>query len=1008
VFARLFRKCLSATIVVSLTASFFPALFAQASTDDVRWSPVSLPAEGIAGGWALAAGADTRYLTAAIDGTLYCYATPAGTTDRLFKSMNGGLSWSSTGRVKDAIIGIATSPFDAATVYYATVARVYRSTDAGISFIALPPNPGGAGSGNMQITSLDVARTGAGNLVAVATRDTDAGQFGGVYVLDESSLTGVWQDVSIGNYDVLRVAFSPCYAIDRALYVIATDETDTVVRTRIANGNWGQMLADTRLTGTVPVSAAIAFPPGYQPQGSYFITINTGVNRGDACKVTPLPSPGPSLIARLGIGAGEGLSGMDISNMVVTGEAGTTLVAGCGRQAVTYTSLDGGAHWTPCQKRPTGQTEISLALSGAPGQQKLCAVTCGTESAFSISVDGGMTWNQVSLIDTKISSLVDFAVMPATDQAPLFLITHSNDSLKRSLWRSPDGGTHWQRIFNASLPGVDTFNLVATTADGALFLAGQSSGAPVLWQSTDLGQTFVTRMAPCAVTSWAFADRNTFFVGGYDGSKGIVYHTGSGGLFQSEPAEIGTRNIASIALSPGYPQDRTIAVGNTGGQVFLSTDNGTFFTPLGQQLPVSAGVGNVSVIFDRNFSKNGNIYAAVDAKTTTTSKERIFRFSSGRSTAWQGIAGSLPVDALVRQVSVTEGDVMYAVNNQPLAAADAKGGVLRCINPASATPSWETILGGLDEGVTLSGLWSYHNQLWSLDTKNNALITITDTLTAPVNPGLPADGVSGLGTDVRLEWQAVSGATAYEWQVSDETSFGSLPAGFSGTAASSSARTANLNPATTYYWRVRVTSPYRSPWSAVRSFTTLIGGANVAPALNVPQAGSKTAVAPVFQWTPVAGADRYELIIATDTTFASPTVMRASATALTANAWQCETSLQYGTTYFWKVRACTATNAGEWSAVSVFITESAPSLPVSDGSTDGSADLPAPAAQTQPAALLQQVTILPPQTQAPPLPTPITVEFPIPAWAIYSGLALLLVIAVLLVILVVVFIKKRP
>jgi len=75
------------------------------------------------------------------------------------------------------------------------------------------------------------------------------------------------------------------------------------------------------------------------------------------------------------------------------------------------------------------------------------------------------------------------------------------------------------------------------------------------------------------------------------------------------------------------------------------------------------------------------------------------------------------VDALVRQVIVTEGDVMYAVNNQPLTAADAKGGIIRCLNPSLATPSWETILGGLDEGVTLSGLWSYHNQLWSLDTK---------------------------------------------------------------------------------------------------------------------------------------------------------------------------------------------------------------------------------------------------------------------------------------------------
>ena len=79
---------------------------------------------------------------------------------------------------------------------------------------------------------------------------------------------------------------------------------------------------------------------------------------------------------------------------------------------------------------------------------------------------------------------------------------------------------------------------------------------------------------------------------------------------------------------------------------------------------------------------------------------------------------------------------------------------------------------------------------------------------------------------------------------------------------------------------------------------------------------------------PVTGADRYELLVATEPTFASIIVARTGDTVLAANAWQCETDLIYGTTYFWKVRARTATNYGDWSAVSVFTTQAAPSIPL--------------------------------------------------------------------------------
>ena len=53
------------------------------------------------------------------------------------------------------------------------------------------------------------------------------------------------------------------------------------------------------------------------------------------------------------------------------------------------------------------------------------AATSGTESAFSVSRDGGITWNQQSLIDTKISDIVDLAPSPDYSQDnTLFMLTY--------------------------------------------------------------------------------------------------------------------------------------------------------------------------------------------------------------------------------------------------------------------------------------------------------------------------------------------------------------------------------------------------------------------------------------------------------------------------------------------------------------------------------------------------------------------------------------------------------
>jgi len=233
------RLAIRLILLLSLLGSILFISPAVASPDVVKWSGVNIPTEGKPGNWVLANGSDAQHLTMALDGTLYCYVNPSGTSYTLFKSTDGGYSWSYIGEVEDEIVDIATAPDDASGVYYATSSAVYKSTDAGGSFILLPANPGGAGSNNMEITSIDVARAGGSNIITVGTRDTDSSEYGGVYILDESDLISGWLDTNLGSYDVYAIVFSPNFATDQQLVAVVTDETDTFVTTRIGDGGWG-------------------------------------------------------------------------------------------------------------------------------------------------------------------------------------------------------------------------------------------------------------------------------------------------------------------------------------------------------------------------------------------------------------------------------------------------------------------------------------------------------------------------------------------------------------------------------------------------------------------------------------------------------------------------------------------------------------------------------------------------------------------------------------------------
>ncbi|MFC2010638.1 hypothetical protein ACFLVU_00100 [Chloroflexota bacterium] len=291
--ARAISMALSLNLLLSLAGLSFDVSPAIAAPNELIWSSVDIPDEGEVGNWVLARDSDIKHLAMAGDGTIYCYANPSGTSYTLFKSAGDYSGWSYIDGVTDEIVDIAIASDDAGVIYYATGSDVYKSSDGGSSFTTLPASPGGAGTSNITIRCVDVARVDGNSIVTVGTADNDDLQYGGAYTLDESQAIPAWQDTVLGSYDVCGVAFSPDYATDRQMVAVVTDEQDTIVTARSGNDSWGQLTGNATINGIAPMSAAIGFPDDYiaDTEGcALYIAVDTG-SGGDAYRINGKLAP---------------------------------------------------------------------------------------------------------------------------------------------------------------------------------------------------------------------------------------------------------------------------------------------------------------------------------------------------------------------------------------------------------------------------------------------------------------------------------------------------------------------------------------------------------------------------------------------------------------------------------------------------------------------------------------------------------------------------------------------
>jgi parallel beta-helix repeat protein len=90
----------------------------------------------------------------------------------------------------------------------------------------------------------------------------------------------------------------------------------------------------------------------------------------------------------------------------------------------------------------------------------------------------------------------------------------------------------------------------------------------------------------------------------------------------------------------------------------------------------------------------------------------------------------------------------------------------------------------------------------------------------PPELGSPSDASTATSTEVELSWAAVDGATEYRVQVSSSASF-DQPVVNSCDITSESYQATNLDPYTTYFWRVlAMIDGCHGPWSDTWTFTT--------------------------------------------------------------------------------------------------------------------------------------------------------------------------------------------
>jgi hypothetical protein len=182
----------------------------------------------------------------------------------------------------------------------------------------------------------------------------------------------------------------------------------------------------------------------------------------------------------------------------------------------------------------------------------------------------------------------------------------------------------------------------------------------------------------------------------------------------------------------------------------------------------------------------------------------------------------------------------------------------------------------------------------------------------------PANNATNQPVTLTLRWNPAAAASAYQLQVSTDSTFATTVVNLTN-VADTSAQVGPLTAMIRYFWRVRGTNAAgNGEYSAYRAFNTNVGApTHVSPA----NAATSVAVTVPLVWRSLSGATAYRLQVATTAGFTGGTIVKDTTLTDTTKTLS---GLGYLTQYFWHVAGQVGGSWGDYATAWSFTTAIAP------------------------------------------------------------------------------------
>jgi hypothetical protein len=338
------------------------------------------------------------------------------------------------------------------------------------------------------------------------------------------------------------------------------------------------------------------------------------------------------------------------------------------------------------------------------------AGTSGDESAFAVSRNNGESFNDISLVDTTLTTLEDIAM--SADGSKVYLTT--DDGTDLSLWRR---ASSWERVL--SCPS-DTGYIVRIAPEDSDVVYVAKRNSTTLYYTQEGGDTrWSARTSKYAIQDLAVESADVAYAAVY-GTNLVSKSTNTGFTWGSaKDTGLGSGNVTHTITSLGVNK---LIVGSTTGYVSYSTDGNSSWTNISQQIESDATKIQVTAIG----LANGDYIYAASSKADT----KVLRWQIGSSMAWEDMTAPTTATFGAYGMELHEGK-LYVANSDGTANSE----ILRALMPNASTFVWGPTIASPGTTFTTEPsalrVSTGSTKLWAIDTypANDVLFSFT---TVPV------------------------------------------------------------------------------------------------------------------------------------------------------------------------------------------------------------------------------------------------------------------------------------